>query len=383
MVRIATLSVAIGMAVMIVSLAVIFGFKKEISDKLSGFGAHVQIVAVDDNGSFETLPVERNIASLAEISELGDFAGAYPYALKGGIVRGSDAFQVVAFKGVGPDHDWSFFEKNLKEGSLLKLDSVRNKEVLISRSLADALELEVGQTLDMMMPRRDRFRIKGIYDSGLEDMDRTMVVADIRDVQRLNGWSPDQVSGIEVMTSDFSRLDGFTTRISDIIDRNGESEDIKAVNIKERNPMIFDWLKVHNVNAAVIITVMLLVALFNMIAALLIILLERTSMIGVLKALGMTNGSLQKMFVIRSSFVIIKGMLWGNIAGVGLCLLQHFTGFVTLQSGGYLLTVVPIYLNWMWWIALNVITFLFIVALLALPTRIISLILPEKSIRFE
>ena len=213
-----------------------------------------------------------------------------------------------------------------------------------------------------------------------------MVLTDLRNVQRLNGWDSTQITGFEIATSDFGRLEPFTDDVYQVVFDNltgDEHDSLRVINIRERFPMIFDWLDAHNVNAGVIITVMLLVALFNMIAALLIILLERTSMIGTLKALGMGNRALQKMFVIRSSFVIIKGMFWGNVVGIGLCLLQHCTGWISLSQEGYFLTTVPIFIDWGWLALLNAATFLFIVALLALPTMIISLILPEKTIRFE
>lgn len=389
MVRIATLSVTISVAVMIVSLAVIFGFKKNISENLAGFGSHIQITGFNPIYSLDSGdPIDKNLNSLVSISGLKDFAGAYPYAMKGGIVRGDNALQGVMLKGVDDTYDWSFFKANLQEGSLPVIaDSAANRDVLISRSLADVMELKVGDQVQMLFigerVRQDRFKVAGIYHTGMGDRDKMMVMTDIRNVQRLNRWEPDEVTGIEILTSNFAGLDRFTRKVADIVYSEDEEADLRVVNIKQREPMIFDWLKAHNVNAAVIITIMLLVALFNMIGALLIILLERTSMIGILKSLGMANRSLQKMFVIRSSFVILKGMFWGNVIGVGACLIQYYTGFVKLKQEGYFLSTVPIYLDWSWWLLLNIVTFVFIVLLLTLPTRIISLILPEKSLRFE
>lgn len=392
MVRIAMLSVAVGMAVMIVSLGVIFGFKREISDKLTGFGAHVQIVNMDGNSSYETVPISIDQPFLNQLKEVPYFSGIYPYAVKAGIIRGDEAMQGVVLKGVDATYDWSFFKNNITEGELPNIgDTVRTKDILISRALANMMHLTVGDPIEMLFidiqetPRRDRFKVKGIYDTQFSELDKVMVITDIRNVQRLSNWNPTQVTGFEITTSSFSDLQGFTNDINDVVMSNPAAGDdhLRVFNIKERYPMIFDWLDAHNVNAGVIITIMLLVALFNMIAALLIILLERTQMIGILKAMGMGNRSLQKMFVIRSSFIILKGMFWGNITGVSICLLQHYTGLVTLDEAGYFLTTVPIFINWGYWALLNLITFVFIVALLALPTMIISLILPEKSIRFE
>ncbi len=390
MVRIATLSVVVGMAVMIVALGVIFGFKRQITSKLTGFGAHVQLVHLDGNSSYETVPISIGQPVVQRIAELDDVSGIYPYAIKAGILRGDEAMQGVVLKGVGPDYDWSFFERYRVEGKLPRVaDSVRNKEVMISRRLADMMHLKVGDPFEMLFiqnpPRRDRFRIAGIYDTQFDELDKVMILTDIRNVQRLSGWDSTQVTGFEINTRDFARLDRFTAQIDELVfDTPGlDDQPLRAVSIRERYPMIFDWLDAHNVNAAVIITVMLLVALFNMVSALLIILLERTPMIGVLKALGMDNRALQKTFVIRSSFILLKGMFWGNLLGVGLCLLQASTGWVRLDQAGYFLTTVPIDLDWGWWLLLNLATFVVLVALLTLPTLIISLILPEKSIRFE
>lgn len=390
MIRIATLSVAIGMAVMIISLAVIFGFKHEITAKLTGFGAHVQIVNLDGNTSYETVPISINQPVVPLIEKLPNFGDIHPYAIKAGILRSDDAMQGVVLKGVAADYDWTFFQDNLIEGSMPRIgDTVRYKDILISHKLAAMLQLKVDDPLEMLFiqnpPRRDRFRVRGIYDTQFDELDKMMVLTDIRNVQRLNGWDSTQITGFEITTTDFSRLEPFTDAIDDLVFNTppAEGNSLRVINIRERYPTIFDWLNAHNVNAAVIIIVMLVVALFNMITALLIILLERTSMIGVLKALGMGNRSLQKMFIIRSSFIILKGMFWGNLLGVGLCLLQHWTGLVHLDQAGYFLAVVPIYIDWGWWALINLITFLFIVALLSLPTMIISLILPEKSIRFE
>ena len=391
MVRIATLSVAIGIAVMIISLSVIFGFKREIAAKLSGFGSHVQIVNLDGNVSYETVPISKNQPFLSQIRSVRNFSGIHPYAVTIGIPRGERAMQGVVLKGVDSTYDWSFFRQNLVEGELPDVQSgVRTKDIAVSRSLADLLEVSVWDPLEMLFiqdpPRRDLFRVAGIYDTQFSEIDHMMVLTDLRNVQRLNGWDSTQITGFEIATSDFGRLEPFTDDVYQVVFDNltgDEHDSLRVINIRERFPMIFDWLDAHNVNAGVIITVMLLVALFNMIAALLIILLERTSMIGTLKALGMGNRALQKMFVIRSSFVIIKGMFWGNVVGIGLCLLQHCTGWISLSQEGYFLTTVPIFIDWGWLALLNAATFLFIVALLALPTMIISLILPEKTIRFE
>ena len=392
MIRIASLTVGIGMAVMIVSLAVITGFRNEITGKLIGFGAHVQVVNLDGNNSLETNPIPRNPILEKHLSEIPDFAAAHPFAIEGGILKTDETMQGIMLKGVDRDYDWSFFEQNLREGELPRVgDSLRTKDILISTTLARLMKLKVDDRVEMLFiregrsPRRDRFKISGLYDSGFEELDKMVIPTDIRNVQRLNGWDSTQITGYEVTTDAFSQLDRFADEVYDVLvqtDPIGE-ESLMAVSIREKFPNLFDWLQAHNVNVAVIITIMLLVALLNMISALLIILLERTRMIGVLKALGMNNRSLQKIFVIRSAFIVLRGMFWGNIAGVALCLLQAQTHLVKLNQSGYFLSSVPIELNWDWWIGLNAGTFILIVALMTVPTLIVSRIRPDVTIRYQ
>lgn len=392
MVTIATVTVAISIAVMIVSMAVIMGFKGVISDKLVGFGGHVQIVNLDGNVSFETNPITRNPALESDLRSVKGLKSLNAYAVKGGIIKTDDAMQGVMLKGVGADYDWTFFSENLVAGELPQVgDSVRTKDIIISQSLSKLLKIGVDDRIEMLFiqdntpPRRDRFKVSGIYDSGYEELDLMVVPTDIRNVQRLSGWSEGQITGYEADTFDFGNLERFSDDIYKVVVENWipEGESLMVVDVKTRYPQMFDWLKAHDVNAAVIIIIMILVALLNMISALLIILLERTRMIGVLKALGMNNPSLQKMFLIRSSYLILKGMLWGNIIGIGLCIIQKYTGLVTLNQSGYFLSEVPIGLHWSWIVALDLGSFAVIVTLLAIPTMIISRIKPDTTIRYQ
>lgn len=392
MVRIATLTVAISIAVMIVAMAVITGFKSVLTQKLVGFGGHVQVTELSGNTSLETLPILRSTTLEEKVGALTDFGSISPYAIKGGVLKTDEAMQGVVLKGVEADYDWSFFESNLIEGSLPRIvDSIRTKDILISQSLARMLRLGVGDRARMLFvqgdkpPRPDEFKVSGIYSTGFDEMDNVMLLTDIRNVQRLNGWSYDQITGYEINTADFANLDRFAGEVYDIVleEETQGRQVLMTATIRDQFPNLFDWLKAHNVNAAVIIVIMLLVALLNMISALLIILLERTRMIGVLKALGMTNPSLQKMFLMRSGFIIAKGLLWGNIIGIGLCLLQRYTGAVKLDESAYFIAQVPVELSLWWLAALNIGTLAVILTLLALPTSIISKVKPEKTIRFQ
>ncbi len=392
MVTIATVTVAISIAVMIVSLAVITGFKREISDKLVGFGGHVQVTAMSGGNSLETRPIIRDTKLEEALSRVRGLKNLNVYAIKGGIVKTRDAMQGVMLKGVGADYDWSFFSQHMEEGELPTIgDSVLTRDIIISRSLSDLLRIGTGDKVEMMFvqpdtpPRRSQFKVTGIYSSGFEELDLMVVPTDIRNVQRISGWKHDQITGYEADTYDFNDLERFTDEVYDTVFDNWdpESDNLMVVDVKRRYPQMFDWLKAHDVNALVIIIIMLLVALLNMISALLIILLERTRMIGVLKAIGMSNPALQKMFLIRSSYLILTGMMWGNIVGIALCLLQKYTGLVTLNQSGYFLAEVPISIDWTWLVALNAGSFILIIALLSIPTLVISRIKPDTTIRYQ
>lgn len=384
MVRVARWSVAIGLAVMIVSISVIIGFRSEISSKVIGFGADVQIVNLDGNSSLETEPIDANQPFLDKIRELPDFKHLQRFAVKAGILRGEEAMQGVVLKGVGTDFDWAFFRSNLTDGAIPSLsDSIRTKDVIISATLARKMELGVGDKFELMFvedpPRRDRFTVCGIYESGLAEMDEVMIIGDISAVQRLNKWSADQITGFEVTTKNFDQIDNFTSEIASIT----AADEVYTMSIMERYPQIFGWLLLLDVNALIIITIMLVVGGFNMIAGLLIILLEKTSMIGLLKSMGMAGGQLQRIFLYQSAYIIGGGLVRGNAIGLTICALQYYFHIIKVESSAYMLTVVPVEFNWGYILLLNVATFAVILALLTLPTLIIGRIRPEKTIRFE
>ena len=320
------------------------------------------------------------------------FVSLAPYAVKGGIVRTADAVQGVMLKGVDGDYDWSSFGQWLVEGELPRVgDSVRTKDILLSRGMAEKLMLGVGDKVEMLFvetgdrPRRDRFKVAGVYESGMEEMDGVVVVTDIRNVQRLSEWGPDEISGYEILTRSLAGADTFARTLGRTLlyDDAEDSENLAVTSVRERYANIFDWLKAHDVNAAVVIVIMLVVAFFNMTSALLILVLERTRMIGLLKAFGMRNGCLRRIFLWRAALVTLRGLAWGNAAGLGLCLVQKWTHLVKLSSEGYLLSEVPVSLGWGWWLALNAGFVAAIVALLVIPTAVVSTVKPEETIRYE
>lgn len=390
--RIAVGSVALGVAVMILSLAVVVGFKREVARKMEGLVAHVSVTDIRGVDALDSQPVHRN-ARLEELIRSTDgFVAMAPYAVKGGIVRTDEAVGEVLLKGVGADYDWSCLREWLVAGELPRVgDSIRTKDVLLARALADRMRLGVGDRVEMLfvepgeLPRRDRFKVSGIYDSGMEEMDRTMVLTDIRNVQRLSDWTADEVSGYEIRTRSLAEAEPFARTLGRTLlyDEGEGTENLAVESVTERYANIFDWLKAHDVNAAVIIVIMLVVAFFNMTSALLVLVLERTRMIGLLKAFGMRNRQIRSIFLWRAAFVTLRGLCWGNVAGAGLCLLQRTTHLVKLNSEGYLLSEVPIALDGGWWLLLNIGFVAVIVALLVIPTAVVSRVKPEETIRYE
>lgn len=390
--RIAVGSVALGVAVMIVTLAVVIGFKREVARKMEGFAAHVSVTDIRGVDALDSQPVRRN-ARLEELIRSTDgFVAMAPYAVKGGIVRTEETVGEVILKGVEASYDWSLLGEWLVAGELPRVgDSIRTKDILLSRVLADRLLLGVGDKVEMLFvdggerPRRDRFKVAGIYESGLEEMDRTMVLTDIRNVQRLSDWGPDEISGYEIRTRSLDEADAFARTLGRTLlyDEGDGTENLAVESVTERYANIFDWLKAHDVNAAVIIVIMLVVAFFNMTSALLILVLERTRTIGLLKTFGMRNAQIRAIFLWRAAFVTLRGLCWGNLVGVGLCIVQQTTHLVRLDPEGYLLSEVPVALEWGWWLALNAGFIVAIVALLMIPTAVISRIKPEETIRYE
>ena len=391
-VRIAMIGIALGLTVMILSVAIVIGFKKEIRNKVIGFGSHIQITNFDNNTSYESVPIAVSDTLYNDIKSFPGVRHIESYATKLGILKTDSDFQGIVLKGVDADYDWTFFRKNLKEGKLPEFhaDSV-STDILISKYLTDLLHLEVGDSFltyfiqDGEQARARKFRISGIYETGFMDYDKMFLISDIRQVRRLNGWDADEVSGLELMVDDYDRLDQIS---EDLYFHLTEKKDRKdktfyTRSIKEMNPMIFDWLAVQDINVVVILVLILAVAGFTMISGLLIIILERTNMIGVLKALGESNKSVRKIFLYISFFLIGKGMLWGNVTGIAVCLIQSYFHVVKLDPSIYYLDAVPIDLNIASLIFLNIGTLVASMLMMLAPSYLITKIAPAKSIRFE
>lgn len=390
--RIAVISVALSMAVMLVSIAVMMGFKREIARKMAGFTGHVVLTDIRGIHTLDATPIRRTEHLETLIRSVPQLVAAAPYALKGGIIRTDDTVEGVTLKGVDASYDWQTYREWLVEGELPRIgDSVRTKDMLLSRTLARRLRAEVGDKIEMLFvesgeqPRRDRFKVTGIYASGMDEMDRTLILTDLRNVQRLSRWRPDEISGYEIITADLAEAAAFADTLEERIylDESDETANLAANNVQWLYPNVFDWLKAHDVNTAVILVIMLVVSFFNMATSLLIIVLGHTRTIGLLKTFGMRNGPLRRIFLYRAGFVALRGLAWGNAVGLGICLLQATTHLVKLDPEGYLLSEVPIALEPWQWLVLNAGFLTAIVALLVIPASIVSTVKPEESIRYE
>ena len=389
-ISISIIGIALGLAVMILSVAIVTGFKSEIRNKIIGFGSHIQIINHDTNTSFETKPVNKKQDFYPGLDSIEGIKHIQPFAIKAGILKTRDNIQGAVLKGVGPDFDWSFFQENIIRGQAFRVnDSTTTDRILVSQYIANLLELDTADFVGMYFvedpPRMRRFKVAGIYNTGLQELDKQFILGDIKHVQRLNNWDEEQVSGFEVLIEDFDRIPRLTSFI-----RNNytykvfeDGSKLRVLSITEKYPQIFDWLNVTDINVWVILILMLAVAGFNMISGLLILILERTNMIGLFKAMGSKNWNIRKIFLYLSSFLIGKGMLWGNVIGIALCLIQQQFGLISLDPANYMLTEVPINLKIMHIILLNAGTLVITVMMLVIPSYVVAKISPIKTIRFN
>ncbi len=387
---IAIIGIALGLAVMILAVAILTGFKQQIRDKIAGFGAHIQVVNWDSNLSYETVPISANQPFVEKIIHHPGIKSIQVYATKAGIIKTEDNIQGVVLKGIDSDYDWSFFSSNLVEGEVVRIsDSARTDNVLISKKITDMLGLKLGDSFSMFFvqdpPRMRKFTITGIYETSLEEFDKTYLFCDIDHIRRLNGWKEDQVSGFEIFINDFDELDRMTEVVNDAVGYRiaEEEEQVKVTNIRGRYPQIFDWLGFQDTNVIIILILMILVAGFNMISGLLILILEKTNMIGILKAMGANNKLIRSVFLYQAAWLTVKGLLWGNIIGLGLAFLQLKTEIFSLDPSSYYLKSVPINLDPLHIILLNAGTMAVIILMLLIPSQLIARITPVKAIRYD
>ena len=390
-IHIATAGVAIGLAVMIISVCVVLGFKHTIRNKVIGFGSHIQVADFLTLQQMEQYPIVIDDSMIDVLKHIPDVAHVQRFAMKEGILKTDSDFLGVAFKGVGPDFDSTFIHNNMVEGSIPPFsDSVSHNKILVSQLMADKLHLKSGQRIfayffDNNGVRTRRFTIAGIYQTNLKKYDETIVFTDLYTAVKLNGWESDQASGAELSVNNFDNLDMVESRViskvKGTVDHYGET--YSSATIKELNPQIFQWLDLMDLNVWIILALMLIVAGVTMISGLLIIILERTSMIGILKALGARNKTIRHTFMWFAVFIIGKGMLIGNVLSLGLLALQQAFGIIKLDAQTYYVSTVPVEINALYIVALNVATLLISVFMLVAPSYLISHIHPAKSMRYE
>jgi len=389
-VRIATIGIALGLAVMLVAVAVVIGFKNEVRNKTIGFGGHIQITNFDNNNTYAMNPIKMDTSLINKIKSIDGVRHVEHFSTKPGIIKTDNDFEGIVIKGVGTDFDWDFFKKNLVEGQILDVSGkTPNNQIIISRYLCNLLGLKLGDSFytyfiqDQVRVRK--FKIVGIYSTNFIDYDKLFILSDMRQVQALNNWDSASFSGLEILISDFNRIDEIGDAVYDATANkfNKDGNAYTTLTIKQLNPQIFSWLDLLDMNVWVILLLMLAVAGFNMISGLLILILERTSMIGILKSMGATNWSVRKVFLYHSFFLIGKGMLWGNVIGLSLCAVQYFTGIIPLDPEAYYVATVPITFNWLYIFLLNAGTLLASILMMIGPSYLITKINPARIIRYE
>ena len=384
------MGVILGMVVMILSLSIGLGFKREVRQKIIGFGSHLQVMSYDYNNSYESNPITNDSDLVSELKTIEGINQVQVFATKPGIIKTSEAIQGIILKGVGADFDWGFMEEVCVDGHIPNFqDSVRSNEIYISEEIAKMLRLKVNDPLRMYFVqdqvRMRRFTVSGIYNSHFPEFDKTFAFVDIRHVQKLNNWDENKVSGYEIIIDDFKQLDQIHQEVyyvtSSKVEENGTM--LRAKTIRQVQPQIFTWLDMLDMNLLVILVLILLVAGFNMVSGLLILIIERTNMIGIFKALGAENWSLRKVFLYLALYIVGKGLIWGNLIGVGLALLQKYTQLIKLDAANYYLETVPVYLQASHLIMLNVGVAIITLLMLLGPSYLVARILPVKAIRFN
>lgn len=390
-IRIATIGVAIGLAVMIVSVCVVLGFKHAIRDKVIGFGSHIQVAEYNALMGGDGRAVQMDDSVMSVLSHIQGVKHVQRFAYRQGILKTDDDFLGVMFKGVGPEFDSTFIHKNMVEGSIPRFsDKVSGNKLLISKNMADKLHLKTGSRLfayfiDYTGVRMRRFTISGIYQTNLTQYDNTICFTDLHAVAKLNGWPADVAGGAELTINNFEQLDDVERTVIAKVNRTTDhyGNTFASKTIKEVSPQIFSWLSLLDLNVWIILAIMMCVAAVTMISGLLIIILERTQMIGLLKALGAGNATVRHTFMWFSAFIIGRGLLWGNLVGLGFVALQYVTGLVKLDPATYYVSTVPVEVNLLYVVLLNIGTLIISLFVLIAPSYLISHIHPAKTMSYE
>ena len=393
MMRIAAITVALGLAVMIITLAVFMGFRREITSDFRGFASDVAIIDIAGFGRSEVQVMEADTLLQRQVAELEEVAHIAPWGQVGVMVKSGDNVVGLQLKGVGEEYPLQWWQEKIIEGSLPDVAAeVRSKQLLISQASANNLNVGVGDKIELLYldsgakPRRDSFRIAGIYSTGMEEMDRTLALADIRDVRRLAEWEQNQITGYDVVLHRPDNAPQVAAAIEAMImelpDQSGAATAIAATT-QMRYPVVFDWLKAHTIIAQTVIIIMMVVLLFNMAAAMLIMVFDRIGMIGVLKAQGMRNAAIRKVFLYRAAMLFLRGAAWGNVVGLAFVAVQALWHPIRLDPDGYMLSHLPVSWEIWWWLTLNVAALAATVMVMVLPSAMVARIRPEQSLKYK
>ena len=381
--KIGVASIAIGLSVMIVSFSVLLGFKKTIKNKLFSLSSHIQVSKITLNQSFEETPMAINTKFYQNYRKNPQIRHVQAVTNKAGMLKSSEELAGIIIKGVGRAYDWQNFSENLVEGRKINFqDSVYASEIIISRKIATQLKIKLSDEVLIYFiqnpPRIRKVKVVGIYDTGLEEFDKNFIIGDLALVQKMNDWNNQTTGHYEVFLNDFDDLNPATKQVSDDID-----QDMQVMKVTEMFPAIFDWLNLMDRNIIVILALILVVASFNMISVLLVMMMERTPMIGLLKALGSDNGKIRKVFIFNGLTIILKGIIIGNLIGIGLCGIQYFYRIIPLNAESYYMNYVPIEFNWGIILLINLITILLVLAVITIPTFVVSRMKVVEALKFR
>lgn len=394
-IRLSVIAIALSLAVMVISVAVITGFKQEIRNRVIGFGAHIQIQNFDFNNSYESSPINRQQEFIPVLKNTFGVKNIQVFATKPALIKTKSENQGVVIKGIANDFDTTFFSQNLKEGRMINVyGESKTNEVLISQKMASLLRLALGDKfiaffLDERSPNqpvnRRVYTIVGIYQTSLEQFDEQIIIGDIRHLQRLNGWGEDQIGGFEILIEDYYQLDEMTEVVRTYAEYKflEDGSQLQVKNVIESYPQIFDWLRLLDMNVIVILVIMVFVAIINMISGIIILILDRTPSIGLLKAIGSTNALMRKIFLYQSFFLIVRGMFWGNIVAFTLMFLQDQFHLIKLDQASYFIDYAPINFNILHISLINIGALLVIFIFMTLPVIIVSRIQPVKTLRYS
>ncbi|MDB2633536.1 FtsX-like permease family protein [Flavobacteriaceae bacterium] len=385
-IKIAIMAISLGMIVMLIAIATGDGLREKIRSKISGFKGHVQITNYDANNSDgSVIPIDKNQKFYPRFSNIEGIKNVQVYANQVGLIRTKTDFEGIIFKGVSSDYDWTFFKEYLISGSLPNFNQKRTRDILLSSTVVNRLKLKLNDTINATffknntnkLPSNRKLVIVGVYDTGFLEFDKNMMIGDIRQVQRLNKWKSNEVGGFEIILENFDDLSLKGNEIYREIDST-----LDATTIAAKYPALFEWIELFDNNTWFIIVIMILVAGINMITALLVLILERIPMVGVLKSLGSSNWSIRKIFLYNASYLIFIGLFWGNLAGLTFLFIQKYGGFITLDPATYYVSEVPVSINLLSIVLLNIGTLIVCFVMLIIPSIIITKIEPSKSIKF-